>query len=96
MKIGHLQVIIWHILKERIFRFFRDTHRGWRINLLWWNEKQKALLDTLSDKMLNTLGIKAIIKFVSPKSIERFDGKSKRVIDLRNIEWIKRIVIESN
>lgn len=48
-------------------------------------KKQKALLDSLTDKITNTLGIKAIIKFVSPKAIERFEGKSKRVIDLRNI-----------
>lgn len=49
-------------------------------------KKQKALLDALADKINNTLGVKAIIKFVSPKTIERFDGKSKRVVDLRNIE----------
>lgn len=48
-------------------------------------KKQKALLDRLTDKITNILGIKAIIKFVSPKSIERFEGKSKKVIDLRNI-----------
>jgi phenylacetate-CoA ligase len=48
-------------------------------------KKQKSLLDSLTDKLNNALGVKAIIKFVSPKSIERFEGKSKRVIDLRNI-----------
>ena len=47
-------------------------------------KKQKALLDLITDKIFTILGIKPKIKLVAPKSIERFTGKSKRVIDLRN------------
>ncbi len=47
-------------------------------------KKQKALLEQITERMFNVLGIKPAIKFVEPKTIERFEGKAKRVIDLRN------------
>jgi len=34
--------------------------------------------------MYNVLGLKPKVKFVEPKTVERFEGKAKRVVDLRN------------
>lgn len=38
---------------------------------------------TITDNLRSTLGIGAKVKLVNPKSIERSEGKAKRVIDLR-------------
>ena len=38
---------------------------------------------TITDNLRSTLGIGAKVKLVNPKSIERSEGKEKRVIDLR-------------
>jgi phenylacetate-CoA ligase len=46
-------------------------------------KKQRALLEKMNERMFNVLGIKPKIKFVEPKTIERFEGKAKRVIDER-------------
>lgn len=47
-------------------------------------KKQRELLEKLHERMFNVLGIKPKVKFVEPKTIERFEGKAKRVIDLRH------------
>ncbi len=47
-------------------------------------KKQKALLDSLTERMYTVLGIKPKIKFVEPRTIERFEGKASRVVDRRN------------
>jgi len=46
-------------------------------------KKQRELLEKMHERMFNVLGIKPKIKFVEPKTIERFEGKAKRVIDER-------------
>lgn len=40
---------------------------------------------TISDSIRSTLGIGAKVKLVNPKSIQRSEGKAKRVIDRRNL-----------
>lgn len=47
-------------------------------------KKQKEILEMVTERMFNVLGIKPKIKFVEPKSIERFEGKAKRIVDLRD------------
>ncbi len=47
-------------------------------------KKQRQWLENLNEKMFNVLGIKPKVKLVEPKSIERFEGKAKRVIDERH------------
>lgn len=46
-------------------------------------KKQRELLEKINERMFNVLGIKPKVKFVEPKTIERFEGKAKRVIDER-------------
>lgn len=46
-------------------------------------KKQRELLEKIHERMFNVLGIKPKVKFVEPKTIERFEGKAKRVIDER-------------
>ncbi|UOD35480.1 phenylacetate--CoA ligase [Deferribacteraceae bacterium V6Fe1] len=46
-------------------------------------KKQRTLLEKMHERMFSVLGIKPKIKFVEPKTIERFEGKAKRVIDER-------------
>ena len=41
------------------------------------------LEDTLKDKMRLMLGLDAKIQLVSPNTLQRFEGKAKRVTDLR-------------
>jgi phenylacetate-CoA ligase len=48
-------------------------------------KKQRAWLEQITEKMYNVLGIKPKIKLVEPKTIERFEGKAKRVIDERKM-----------
>jgi len=47
-------------------------------------KKQKEVLELVTEKMYNVLGLKPKVKFVEPKTVERFEGKAKRVVDLRN------------
>ena len=50
-------------------------------------EKFSALEElekTVKQKIHTVLGIDAKVRLVEPKSIERFVGKAKRVLDLRN------------
>lgn len=39
----------------------------------------------ITEKLRSTLGLGAKVRLVNPKSIERFEGKAKRVIDKRNL-----------
>jgi phenylacetate-CoA ligase len=43
-----------------------------------------ALQKRIHDNIKNILGIEIIVNLVEPNSIERFTGKAKRVLDLRN------------
>ena len=40
---------------------------------------------TITEKLRSVLGIGAKVKLVNPKSIQRSEGKAKRVIDRRNL-----------
>ena len=44
----------------------------------------EALQKTVREKLRSVLGLDAKVVLVEPKTIERFQGKAKRVIDLRN------------
>ena len=46
-------------------------------------KKQKQLLDEINDELKTTLGIDVDVKLVEPNSIERSEGKAKRVVDKR-------------
>ena len=48
-------------------------------------KKQKELIDTIRKRMASELGISVEVKLVEKKSLERFEGKAKRVIDNRKL-----------
>jgi len=48
-------------------------------------KKQNELMDTIKRRLASELGIGVNVKLVEKKSIERSEGKAKRVIDLRKI-----------
>jgi phenylacetate-CoA ligase len=47
-------------------------------------KKLRAVEEKIKNLMANTLGLKPIIKLVEPKTIQRSEGKAKRVIDHRS------------
>jgi phenylacetate-CoA ligase len=44
----------------------------------------ERLRNSVHDRLRSVLGLDAKVTLVAPKTIERFQGKAKRVIDLRN------------
>ena len=44
----------------------------------------EALQHSLHDRLKSVLGLEAKITLVQPKTLERFQGKAKRILDLRN------------
>ncbi len=44
----------------------------------------QALQKKMHDRLKSVLGLETRVTLVSPKSLERFQGKAKRVLDLRN------------
>lgn len=44
----------------------------------------ETLRNEISAKMRSVLGLQAKITLVAPKTLERFQGKAKRILDLRN------------
>ena len=48
-------------------------------------KKQNELIDQIKRRLASELGISVAVKLVEKKSLERSEGKSKRVIDLRKI-----------
>lgn len=46
----------------------------------------RAVQDEIRDKMRSALGIKVDVELVEPRSLERFMGKAKRVLDQRNVK----------
>jgi phenylacetate-CoA ligase len=48
--------------------------------------KLEDLKKKIQHNIESTLGINAIVKLVEPKTIERSEGKAKRVIDKRKIK----------
>ncbi|MDR1702060.1 MAG: hypothetical protein LBR56_04735 [Sporomusaceae bacterium] len=45
----------------------------------------EGLEQKIKAKLHNVLGIALQVRLVGPKTLERFEGKAKRVIDNRNI-----------
>ncbi|MDR2869099.1 MAG: phenylacetate--CoA ligase [Deferribacteraceae bacterium] len=48
-------------------------------------KKQKELLDNMTARFASLLQIKPKIKLVDPRSLQRFEGKAKRVVDERGL-----------
>jgi phenylacetate-CoA ligase len=48
-------------------------------------KKQNELIDQIKRRLISELGISVDVKLVEKKSLERSEGKAKRVIDLRKI-----------
>lgn len=46
--------------------------------------KLEALQKDIHDKLKNVLGLETKVTLVEPKTLERFQGKAKRILDLRN------------
>jgi phenylacetate-CoA ligase len=46
----------------------------------------KALEKRITDRIQTVLGITAKVRLVAPNSLERFEGKAKRIKDLRNVK----------
>ena len=44
----------------------------------------QSLQHKIHDRLKSVLGLETKVTLVSPKSLERFQGKAKRVLDLRN------------
>jgi phenylacetate-CoA ligase len=47
-------------------------------------KKQRDLVDEISENLRHALGISVKVRMVEPRSLERFKGKAKRVVDERN------------
>ena len=48
--------------------------------------KLEALQRNIHDRLKSVLGLETKVTLVEPKSLERFQGKAKRILDLRNEE----------
>jgi len=48
-------------------------------------KRQAALIDTIKKRLASELGISVDVKLVEKRSLERFEGKAKRVIDNRKL-----------
>lgn len=46
----------------------------------------EALQRSLQDRLKSVLGLQAKVTLVQPKTLERFQGKAKRILDLRNVQ----------
>lgn len=65
---------------------FRSWWNLWSGN--WWIifRALKDLEEKVRNKLRSVLQIDVRVKLVEPKTLERFTGKARRVIDLRNKE----------
>jgi len=48
-------------------------------------KKQRTMIENIFDSIRSTLGVSPKVKLVEPRSLERFKGKAKRVVDEREI-----------
>jgi len=48
-------------------------------------KKQRNLVDTIKKRLASELGVSVDVKLVEEKTLERFEGKGKRVVDKRKI-----------
>ncbi len=47
-------------------------------------EQLEAATASVKERLHSVLGLTAKVTLVEPKSLQRFEGKAKRIIDLRN------------
>ena len=55
-------------------------------SLLEHYRELEILRNSIHDKLKSTLGLETKVTLVEPKTLERFQGKAKRILDLRNEE----------
>ena len=48
-------------------------------------KQQKRIIEEIEEKLFSVLGLKVRVKLVEPKTLQRFEGKAKRVIDKRRL-----------
>ncbi len=48
-------------------------------------KRQKQIIEEIEEKLYSVLGLKVRVKLVEPKTLQRFEGKAKRVIDKRRL-----------
>jgi phenylacetate-CoA ligase len=48
-------------------------------------KKQRHLVENIKKKLASELGVSVDVKLVEEKTLERFEGKGKRVIDKREL-----------
>ena len=78
----HYQIIV-----EREGRLDKITVLVEVVESLFFDQmkKQRQLMDHIKKRMAAELGIGVDVKLVEEKSLERFEGKAKRVLDKRNL-----------
>ena len=47
--------------------------------------RQREMVETIQKRLAHELGISVVVKLVEKKTLERFEGKAKRVVDLRKL-----------
>ncbi len=47
-------------------------------------QELQELQRSMHDRLKSVLGLEAKVTLVQPKTLERFQGKAKRILDLRN------------
>jgi phenylacetate-CoA ligase len=55
-------------------------------DLLEHYRELEAMQKNIHDRLKSVLGLETKVTLVEPKSLERFQGKAKRVLDLRNVK----------
>lgn len=48
-------------------------------------KKQKEMVEQINDALRSSLGVSAKVRLVEPRTLERFEGKARRVVDEREI-----------
>jgi phenylacetate-CoA ligase len=48
-------------------------------------KRQRTMVEKIYDSIRSTIGVSPRVKLVEPRSLERFKGKAKRVVDEREI-----------
>ena len=78
----HYQIIV-----EREGHLDKATVRVEVIESIFFDQmkKQRQLVDHIKKRLATELGISVDVKLVEEKSLERFEGKAKRVIDKRKL-----------
>ena len=78
----HYQIIV-----EREGRLDKVTVMVEVVESIFFDQmkKQRQLVDLIKKRLATELGIGVDVKLVEEKTLERFEGKAKRVIDKRKL-----------